>query len=104
MISKKLRWTLWLCFFGLFLLSIFGVLYGEVIQGVVPMALYDSALGYQNLTVADQRSIAQTVRELLFSISLMLMGLSVLWMALAGYCLWRLGKTPASPMPKLPAP
>jgi flagellar basal body-associated protein FliL len=92
MISKRQRWILWSSFVLLILLSAVGVMFAFAMRAIVPMALNDSSPNFSQIADVDRWYVYHEAQSLILPVALVMLGLAILWAALAGFSIWRLSK------------
>jgi len=93
MISKRQRLILWSGFVVLILLSGFAVWQTFALRGVIPFLLNDSSPRFGQLPDDDRWAVYHEAQRLISPAAIGMMVLTIMWAALAGYCIWRLSKT-----------
>jgi hypothetical protein len=92
MISKCQKWILWCIFALLVLLSAFGVIFAFCMRAIVPMALNDSSPNFSQIQDVDRWYVYHEAQRLILPVALGMLGLTILWAALAGFTIWKLSK------------
>lgn len=92
MISKLQKWILWSSFVLLILLSAIGVLFAFTMRAIVPMALNDSSPNFSQIADADRWDVYHEAQNLILPVALGMLGLAILWAALACFTIWKLTK------------
>jgi hypothetical protein len=92
MISKRQKWTLWSSFTVLVLGSGISVLFAFAMFRIVPMALNDSSVNFSNIADEDRWRVYREAQSLILPIDLIMLGIAILWAALAGFTIWKLSR------------
>src|SRR5580698_8032541 len=90
MISKRQKWTLWSSFVVLVLGSGIGLLFAFAMFRMVPMALNDSSVNFSQIGDVDRWRVYHEAQSLILPIDLIMLGMAILWAALAGFMIWKL--------------
>jgi hypothetical protein len=92
MISKRQKWILWSSFVILILISSIGVLFAFAMFRIAPMALNDSSPNFSQMADDDRWLVYHEAQDLIVPVALIMLGLAILWAALAGFTIWKLSK------------
>jgi hypothetical protein len=92
MISKQQKGILWFSFSVLILLSGLGIWFTFAMRGIMPMALNDSSPNFGQLADDDRWAVYHEAQSLVMPVVFIMLGLAILWAALAGFTIWKLSK------------
>lgn len=79
-------------FVVLILISGIGVLFAFAMFRIAPMALNDSSPNFSQIADEDRWLVYHEAQSLILPVAIIMLGLTLLWTALAGFAIWKLNK------------
>ena len=74
----------------LIFISGIGVLFAFATYRLVPMALNDSSPNFSQIADEDRWLVYHAAQSLILPIDFIMLGMAILWAALAGFTIWKL--------------
>ena len=85
---------MWGCFALLILLSAVEAWFNFWMRNLMPMILNDSSPNFGQLADDDRWAVYHKAQGIMMIMGLVSLFITILWAALAGFSIWRLGKKP----------